>query len=58
LAQIVLTLTNLPGIVNVLFTIDGDPLRVFQRNDELTEPGEPVTREDYEELLADDARSA
>ena len=56
-AQIVLTLTRLPGIDNVLFTIDGDPLRVYQRNNELTEPGEPVTKEDYEELLADGARS-
>jgi hypothetical protein len=53
----VLTLTTLPDIDNVLFTIDGDPLRVFQRDDELTEPGEPVTYEDYEELLADGARS-
>lgn len=51
-AQIVLTLTRLPDIDKVLFTIDGDPLRVYQRNDELTEPGEPVTCEDYEELLA------
>jgi hypothetical protein len=56
-AQIVLTLTNRPDIDSVLFTIDGDPLRVYQRNNELTEPGEPVTREDYEELLADDANS-
>ena len=52
-----LTLTRLPGIDSVLFTVGGDPLPVFQRNDELTEPGEPVTREDYEELLADNADS-
>jgi spore germination protein GerM len=56
-AQIVLTLTRLPGIDSVLFTVGGDPLSVYQRNDELTEPGEPVTREDYEELLADNADS-
>ena len=57
-AQIVLTLTRLPGIENVLFTIDGDPLRVYQRNNELTEPGEPVSCEDYEELLAENTCSA
>ena len=52
-ARIVLTLTRLPGIDRVLFTIDGEPLRVYQRNNELTEPGEPVSCEDYEELLAE-----
>jgi len=55
IAQVVLTLTSLSDIHEVLFTTDGDPLRVYQRNNELTEPGEPVTREDYAELLAENA---
>lgn len=50
-AQIVLTLTMQPGIQEVLFTVDGEPLRVYQPNDELTEPGEPVTYEDYAHLV-------
>lgn len=54
-AQIVMTLTKLSDIREVLFTIDGEPLRVYQRNNELTEPGEPVTSEDYEELLGGNA---
>lgn len=52
-AQIVLTLTLEPDVREILFTTDGEPLRVPQRNNELTEPGEPVTREDYEELVAE-----
>ncbi len=52
-AQIVLTLTVQPGIDEVLFTIDGEALRVYRRDNVLSEPGEPVTSEDYEELLAD-----
>lgn len=52
-AQIVLTLTAQPDIDKVLFTLDGEPLRVYQRDNVLSEPGEPVTEEDYEELLAD-----
>jgi len=55
IAQVVLTLTSLPDIHEVLFTTDGEPLRVYQRDNELTEPGEPVTRGDYEELLGDEA---
>jgi len=50
-AQIVLTLTAQPDIDEVLFTMDGEPLRVYQRDNVLSEPGEPVTEEDYEELL-------
>lgn len=56
-AQIVLTLTAQPDIEDVLFTMDGEPLRVYRRDNVLSEPGEPVTSEDYEELLADDQRS-
>ena len=52
-AQIVLTITDVPGIEEVVFTTDGEPLRVYQRDDELTDPGEPVTRDDYQELLAE-----
>ena len=53
LAQIVLTLTAQPDIDQVLFTMDGEPLGVYRRDNVLSEPGEPVTREDYEELLTD-----
>jgi spore germination protein GerM len=55
-AQIVLTMTDVPGIDEVVFTTDGEPLRVYQRDNELTEPGEPVTSADYVELL-DGSRS-
>ncbi len=55
-AQIVLTLTARPGIEEVHFTMDGEPMRVYQREGVLSEPGEPVTREDYEELLAEGER--
>lgn len=50
-AQIVLTLTKISGIEEVLFTTDGEPLGVYQREGELTEPGEPVTAGDYAALL-------
>lgn len=55
-AQIVLTLTAQPAIEQVLFTMDGEPLRVYRRDNVLSEPGEPVTYEDYKELLADGER--
>lgn len=57
IAQIVLTLTGTDGFDGVLFTTDGEPLRVYRRDNALSERGEPVTRRDYEELLADNERS-
>lgn len=64
LAQIVLSLTDLPDhpgtdddlptIRQVRFTLDGMPLQVLRRDNTLTEPGAPVTRQDYEQLLAPD----
>jgi hypothetical protein len=50
--QIVLTLTDQPGIDQVDFSLDGEPLAVFDRNNTLSEPGEAVGRDDYEVLLA------
>ena len=35
------------------FTLDGEPLAVFLRDNTLSEPGEAVGRSDYEVLLAD-----
>ncbi|MBA3288409.1 MAG: GerMN domain-containing protein [Acidimicrobiia bacterium] len=51
IGQIVLTLTGLRGVGQVRFTLDGTPLRVPKRDDQLSEPGEPVSREDYASLL-------
>lgn len=50
--QIVLTLTDRSGISSVRFTLDGQPLRVFRRGNVLGDPGQAVTRHDYESLLA------
>ena len=51
IAQIVLTLTRRPGIGQVRFTLDGEDLPVPKRGNVLSEPGEPVSRLDYESLL-------
>lgn len=52
IAQIVLTLTRRPGIGQVTFTVDGDPLAVPGRDNVQTQPGEAVSRQDYESLLS------
>jgi spore germination protein GerM len=54
IAQIVLTLTRRPGIGQVSFTLDGEDLQVPKRGNVLSEPGEPVSRLDYESLLDQD----
>lgn len=51
IAQIVLTLTRRPGIGQVQFTLDGEPLGVPGRDGVQTERGAPVSRVDYESLL-------
>ncbi len=51
-AQIVLTLTDEPGFHAVSFESDGQPMRVPRPNNIVLEPGEPVTRADYESMLA------
>jgi len=51
--QIVLTLVDQPGIDRVDFTLDGEPLAVFLRDNTLSAPGEAVGRSAYEVLLAD-----
>jgi spore germination protein GerM len=51
IAQIVLTLTMRPGIGQVSFTLDGEPLSVPKFGNVLSDPGEPVARNDYESLL-------
>lgn len=50
--QIVLTLTDRPGVGPVVFTIDGEPMRVFRGDASLTELGESVSRDDYVGLLS------
>lgn len=49
--QIVLTLTDRTDISSVRFTLGGQPLRVFRRGNVLGDPGQAVTRGDYESLL-------
>lgn len=51
IAQIVLTLTMRPGIGQVAFSLDGVALAVPGQDNVQTEPGDPVSREDYESLL-------
>jgi hypothetical protein len=53
--QIVLTLTDQPDIEQVDFTLDGEPLQVFDRENTLSEPGEAVGHDDYEMLLVEPA---
>jgi hypothetical protein len=50
----VLTFTgNLRGVGQVAFTLDGEPLGVQKGNGLYAEPGQPVSFDDYRELLAD-----
>ncbi len=51
IAQIVLTLTRRPGIGQVQFTLDGEPLAVPGRGNVQTVPGALVSRNDYQSLL-------
>ena len=51
IAQIVLTLTRRPGIGQVQFTLDGEPLAVPGLDNVQTEPGALVSRVDYQSLL-------
>ena len=54
-AQIVLTLTQRPGIGQVSFTLDGEPLRVRLGNGQTTdEAGQPVSADDYAVMLDDE----
>lgn len=53
-AQIVLTFTgNLRGVGQVSFTLDGEPLGVQKGNGLFAEEGQPVSFDDYRELLVD-----
>ena len=51
IGQIVMTLVNRPGIGQVVFTLDGEPLRVPRRDGLQSAPGEPVSKNDYITLL-------
>lgn len=51
IGQIVMTLVSRPGIGQVEFTLDGEPLRVPRRDGLQSAPGEPVSRNDYVTLL-------
>lgn len=55
LGQIVLTLTDRPGVGPVVFTIAGEPTRVYRGDASLTEPGQAVSRDDYLVLLTGSA---
>ena len=49
LAQVVCTLTNIPAVEKVRFTLDGDPVDIPRGDGSLT--SEPVSRSDYGDLL-------
>ena len=51
IAQIVLTLVSRPGVGQVQFTRDGELMRVPRRDGLQSDPGELVSRQDYESLL-------
>lgn len=51
IGQLVLTLTERPGVGQVRFTLDGEPMRVPRRGGLQSEAGETVSRQDYESLL-------
>ena len=54
IGQIVLSLTDWPGIDRVDFTLDGEPMQVFLEDNTLSQPGAAVGRDDYAVLLAGD----
>lgn len=58
LGQVVLTLTDRPGVGPVVFTLAGQPTRVFRGDASLTEPGQAVSRDDYLVLLTGGAAKA
>ncbi|MGH9272128.1 MAG: hypothetical protein ACRDZ2_12740, partial [Ilumatobacteraceae bacterium] len=49
----VLTLTRRPGIGQVQFSLEGEPLAVPGGDGVQTDPGESVSRVDYADLLSD-----
>ena len=51
IGQLVLTLTERPGVGQVRFTLDGEPMRVPRIDGLQSEPGETVSRLDYASLL-------
>jgi spore germination protein GerM len=51
IGQIVLTVTEVGGIGQVLFTQDGQPVGVPRRGGGFSDGNEPLARRDYEELL-------
>jgi spore germination protein GerM len=51
IAQIVLTLTSRPGVGQVIFTVDSEPIAVPRGRGDLVDPGTPVTFDDYANLI-------
>jgi len=54
IAQIVLTLTDQPGVGQVRFTRGDEPIRVRLGNNQVSTPGEEVAQDDYVVLLEAD----
>ena len=53
IGQIVLTLTRRPGIGQVQFSLEGEPLAVPGGDGVQTDPGQSVSRAEFEDLLGD-----
>jgi len=51
IGQIVLTITEVGGVGQVLFTQDGQPVGVPRKGGGFSDGNEPLARRDYEELL-------
>ena len=54
IAQIVLTLTSRPGIGQVVFFVDGKAIVVPRGRGDLSSAGEPVTFDDYTNIIVGD----
>lgn len=52
IGQLVLTLTNRPGVGQVSLSVDGEALAAPKAGNVVGEPGEPVSADDYSELLS------
>lgn len=51
IAQLVLTFTRRPGVGQIIFSVDGEPVAVPRGRGDLAKPGSPVSFDDYSSLL-------